>query len=1365
MSVVLAWLAVTLVSTTAQAAWLPRRAAMPQRPQLTPAPAPAPAPDMVTLGRTGNQGRWSTAFWSDDSDNPAPPPPTSTQTLPPEDEISTAPQPPPTDRSWSTGGLPSAGIAVPSAGAALRSAPLGSRSPGPLGSLGPPGSSLPSWSAVFGAPAPRVPATPSLSPQPPLGPPVLSFGALHYALAPTAGPDPTAPVATETTGEPQDTRTRPGAPVLQSKRGVPPFWFQRDYDTHRTSAFGLPPLYIHRTPKPGHPERFLHANLALTFGWYSERTSRRNWINPAGLFYGYFSERKTVWGAVPLLMGYVRTGEKFNFGQFPLAWWWGTKFVKNLLIVPFHYQQRAPESFRAVSGLIAWYGNKDLHDADLTNDRRYLIVAPAFWRFQRGLRRFDISPVYVGGVNKLKGLRHMSVLPLFHWQSREFGNRKELWTLPWIQRSDEARGRQSWAVPLALTFRHRTRDRDLLSATPLVWRARNELRGSELWLAGIFGRYRDPQQRNTVVAPLWWRFHDVGTQKTTSVLAPLALARRGPGELRVYTLLGGGGRTPDGWRMAVPPLLTVAGRTDRGVRYQGIAGLFWHVRQPPREAGRRGRDDWVLGPLAYVGRDAEGGRLGVIPALSFVQWGGTRRYQVITPLVWHVRNTDPARQARTVVAGPFYHHSRQVAGGRQFDGGVAPLLFYGRGDRFRYGVVPWLLLADVTEVQPSAQQSRRLTLSPLFVRSKGPDHRTLGVGLLGWDVVRGSDERHSVLFPLYYRRRRGNRALTLTPLGGRRAVGDDITSVWGLYFRRRRPRHDTRGMLPLVFVDAHEVDGGTARHVVAAPLFLRRRTPSDDLDMWSPLVWRSTVRGDKPRRGLAAVPFYFRQRQPGGVDVDAGLGFFWSRDATRRTHTVVAGPAFHRLSRKRLNAGVVPLYWWMDSETKRRLLALPVTVHVVDKSRRSHTTISVPLWFDRKQANGRRTWGAFPFVFGGRRLGRFSRFSLAPPGYVDFFRLRRNTRFTGYIPLLFRYQKCGFRLEDQDDCRYTLWGSAPLFLYGRDGRGRRTHGSLVYYWDRRPEGYRLYTPLFGITNEPGKTLGWYAGIVGVRTTNTWRRSFVFPLWFRRTHRLEKRGLTLAVPPLYIARHNKDRRFFEAGLLVWQFRQPHKVATAVVPPLFFHSHAFAERRVTWLAPLFLRDDHWAKDEAWTAIGPALYVQRRKGENLDFVQFPLVWHIERGPAQGTFGAFVWWDIRTKRQKMLQLVPVAFTRWATPERDIKVIGPGLGWWVKGRGATEGDRHWRALFGLFGGGVEAGQRYISVFGARIPRGAAVRTDPASDPATDPASDPATDASADGSTSRRARRQWRRAQRRTRRATRVTRRPKPKRSGPIAAQ
>ena len=80
-----------------------------------------------------------------------------------------------------------------------------------------------------------------------------------------------------------------------------------------------------------------------------------------------------------------------------------------------------------------------------------------------------------------------------------------------------------------------------------------------------------------------------------------------------------------------------------------------------------------------------------------------------------------------------------------------------------------------------------------------------------------------------------------------------------------------------------------------------------------------------------------------------------------------------------------------------------------------------------------------------------------------------------------------------------------------------------------------------------------------------------------------------------------------------------------------------------------------------------------------------------------------------RTFQWVPGAYFRWATPEKDTRVVGPGLGWWTKGKGVYEGDRSWRILFGAFGAGWEGGRRYVTVFGVKVDRG------PAPGPATQP--------------------------------------------------
>lgn len=1093
-------------------------------------------------------------------------------------------------------------------------------------------------------------------------------------------------------GEDEEADTELEQPKLLRKRNVPPFWIHKEYDTHTTRAMPFPPLFIDRKPKPDHPEKLLHADLSLTFGWYDKNRDKRRWISPLALFYGSFSEHKTVWGAAPLLMGYKRVGEQFNFGQFPLVWWWGNRHVKNFFVLPVHYQQKAPEGFKGVSGLVVWYGSKDLGDADPLNDRKHRVVFPVFLHLQRGLKRLNISPLYLGGRNDEKGTKWRSVLPLFLWESLESGNRKELWTLAFISRKDKARQKRAWAIPPLLTFSTRARGKGLMAITPLVWRGKNAAKGSTTWVAGPIGSYRDDQQRNNWVAPIWWHFKDTRHDTSTSVFAPLIHVRRSPTETRVDTLLASGLRGKDGTRAAgFYPLLSHVRWGGTGRTHQFLlGGLFWHVKNP-RTFDGKGHDKWGVGPLVYNVRRGERRDFGIPPLMVFADREGTKSRQVITPLFWHVRDKDPAVDSRTVVFAPAYYKKSKTD--LQF--GLPPLFMARGGSQHRWTVIPPLLFGHHTDV--ANQES--LTVHPLFARYKKPGHHTLGAGVLFWDVKR-PEERHSVLFPLYYRRHKDGRTTTMTWLGGARREGKKLTWVATMLYGQRDEQHRSFGIVPLFFHDKRLAKGNEGQTDVLFPLFVRDRRPARDLDVYTPLVWRSAVRGDKPRKNLAVVPLYFRQRQPGGVDVDAGLPFFVSRDKSRSTHTVVVGPYFHRLSRKQLHSGIAPLTWWMDSEQKRRLVSLPLIFHQEEKKTGKRTTIAVPFWFDRRLANGRRTWAAFPFVVGRKGQYNFTRLSVVPLGYFDIFRMSKDYRFTGFVPLLFRYKKCGYREGDEDGCDYTLWGSFPLFLAGKDGRGRVTHGALgLYYFDKDPGGKRMYTLLGGGNYRKGERLMWYALTAFRDVSRTHATTGFLPLFFHRKNRdvSKNESTTLLVPPLYIGQHKGDRRWFEAGLVAWHFRRPHKVTTLVLPPVFGIQHAYAERRLTWVAPLFLRDNHWGKDKATTLLPPLLFVQHRNQDKNTAIQLPLVWHFERKGNLTTIGVPLWYDFRRGANRT-QFVPVLYTRRVTAERALNVIGPGLAWWGKGRGPKEGDRMWRALLGLFGGGTENGQRYAAFFGAKIP-------------------------------------------------------------------
>ena len=82
--------------------------------------------------------------------------------------------------------------------------------------------------------------------------------------------------------------------------------------------------------------------------------------------------------------------------------------------------------------------------------------------------------------------------------------------------------------------------------------------------------------------------------------------------------------------------------------------------------------------------------------------------------------------------------------------------------------------------------------------------------------------------------------------------------------------------------------------------------------------------------------------------------------------------------------------------------------------------------------------------------------------------------------------------------------------------------------------------------------------------------------------------------------------------------------------------------------------------------------------------FVWHFERDG------------------KVTDVVPALYTHRKAKGRDLHVLGPGLGfWWRTEKPIEAGTRkglHWRALFGIIGGGNDGVTRYFSLFGGKIP-------------------------------------------------------------------
>lgn len=789
-----------------------------------------------------------------------------------------------------------------------------------------------------------------------------------------------------------------------------------------------------------------------------------------------------------------------------------------------------------------------------------------------------------------------------------------------------------------------------------------------------------------ILPPLWFKSEDLRTQSRAQLLFPLAYWSRSPDERAIHTPLASLVRGKNRRLTGVWPLASFSSQRDQDLDRVLLAGTFWQ-----RKRAKNKISHWGLGPLFWKFQRGQQRSWWLPPLLSGLRYGPTSHLQMLTPLLWHsARKVTPQAWQHRVMAGPLYASWGPKSHGLS----LAPLWFHHRSQAIDFTVLP-LLLSGYRRL---ARDNSRTFISPFFVQHRTPQVRSTGIAGLFWDIQR-KDERHTALFPLFYRYRTPHRTGLFTPIGATWAKGDTQRSLWGPLFGKRTPKGYTWGLFPLWA--RHRSDRSSVD--LLAPLWLRARTPNRDLDMFTPLIWRTKVRGPKARSGLAIAPFYFRKREPGGFDVDAGPGFYWSRDQRRRTHTLIAGPFFHRLSRKGLHTGIFPLTWWKDSVDRHHFVALPLIFHTENKRARTHTTVGFPLWFDRQRAPNRRTWLAFPFVLGREFPSYFTRVGIGAPGIIDTFSLKKNRRLTGWLPFFFRYQKCGFQKRDPEGCRYTAYGSFPLFFYGKTKNGDRlAHSALaLYYYERNKARRKFFTPLAGIDREPGKRMTWYAGPIYRSVTNDKIRHGIVPFYMHGRDRLVDRQTTLILPPLFISQHKEDRRWFEAGLLAWHFRSQHQVVTLVAPPIFGHQHTYAERKRSWLLPIYWDDHQMGKGSRSSAIFPLLWFRNRNTKGSTAIQFPFWWDFKRGEDRRTrlFLPPLWIDVQRSKHHRTRMIPGLWYHRARRRKDTTVLGPGLAWWTHHEDPNPNDqipanRDWRVLFGIFGGGRKEGRPYFSLVG-----------------------------------------------------------------------
>ncbi|MES1164166.1 MAG: hypothetical protein ABUR63_00295, partial [Verrucomicrobiota bacterium] len=376
------------------------------------------------------------------------------------------------------------------------------------------------------------------------------------------------------------------------------------------------------------------------------------------------------------------------------------------------------------------------HRDDQERSRTLALLPGLFFRRDPQGELDVVTPLFIRRYNSTTDAKTRLLALLLYLRNDPGGTTKVLFPIFW---RFTARTGDSTATALLPVFFRRRGPRDTTTAAgvfPLWFYWRQFVGGG--WGAGLFPLAFFGQRGDNghgVIFPFLWRFSDA--KGSTTAVLPLFVRKSD--------------RT--GGDTAILPLLTFFGGHG-GASYQVQFPLFW------RFADERARSSMAVTPIGFFGRSPDGWRLGVGPLLPIV-WaagGGPRRHFVLFPLFWHF--ADDQRDESTTVVGTFLHRRR---GGETTDA-LLPLLYYRRGarpggtDETSFTFLPFIHYRRdaftrvlVTPLASSVTGPRRAAgfVGP-FLWYRGPNTSAQGVPFLYADVTKkDTGERTRQFGPLF----------------------------------------------------------------------------------------------------------------------------------------------------------------------------------------------------------------------------------------------------------------------------------------------------------------------------------------------------------------------------------------------------------------------------------------------------------------------------------------------------------------------------------------------------------------------------------------------------------------------------------------
>jgi len=1070
---------------------------------------------------------------------------------------------------------------------------------------------------------------------------------------------------------------------------IPLYFSNRGNPGHRVVA----PLYFHFWSTESHTqivapfywrvEDYLKQRVVLVLGLYSQTTQQgaRSWA----LWPFFYVSTRFGWAVPPLAsfkVGDPDHGKGFGMWLLfyywsrspdhkfdllfpfaisarskqsaftyavPLNFYWRNGDDKNLLSIPFFYQNKTPTggTFASLLGYASvenrattgsflwlyWYGRSKSSNFD--------VLFPLLWSFRSPGASTTILPplfhfrskgtatgtfaffAWWSSDEKAKSNWQL-VLPLYFRKSNDDGDRTfHLWPTGTYQRNDKEGSRYlSMLVPPMLYWRDKT---DAIDYELIYYRHHDIAGDAYTTVVGPYYHRNDPQGSTTSLFPLFWLFRDADTGATAHSLLPFYFRRNSPNEKLTaagvfplwlyYRSFADGGKSG-----GLFPFAFFGSRKDRS--HAIVFPLFWRFRSADSAST-------LLFPLFYRSWDKLAQKTIIFPLLYVSAEDDRGGYRFQFPFYWNI--VDRRSKTETTVAPLYFRHTDT----KGYAAGIPPLLFWGGGERRHFALFPifWWFRDD-------ARDRTTTVVGPYLHRTQGGETTDAIFPLFHYRRgarAGGGDETSLTLFPLFHYRQDAQSTVFASPVAAWLRRSDKQVGFAGPYFWYRSPTVAAR-LVPLLYLDHTQLDTGE-RTRMWGPV-IATDGPGHQARVAFPL-WAHYK--NSKEEGTYLFPTFFRLRRNDGYRLDTFFPLVWLSQSPS-AHTTVLGPYFTHHSPERTSSGILPFYYRETTDT-HDLFVTPLFAHLKNRKEGREKTFA---WLYLQSAQGPNLLRTVLPIFYQWR-DRDTSAAVGFPLYWHFANKSEGTSTTVAGPLY--WTKSG---SEHTRGFLSAW-------YSRDGEKHTGSDALVplFYEKHTPDSQTLLTVPFGFKSAKD-SLWWY----------------VTPLsFYHHDHLTDTR--TLVIPPLLHYSSSSPERSLSSWLLLFWRSSNITSSMTIGLPLFYDFHSYHQSRFSMVLPLFF---HYRNEGAGTSTTMApLFFRYASPTDSTTIAFPLLWRFWSPDRATTIVFPFYFNVRRPTSDITYVFPnIYYRKGLASDAGTSHLFVFPFW--ESEVKRPGDSMWEALLGIVG-------------------------------------------------------------------------------------